>query len=124
MFDYLYYKIHYHSLKSSYEPIINFSTPGLVTLLLFFNIMETNALLAKNDILTFYFSDKRYAIGFFLIAMAFSLTYYLLNREFFLFKFKNESEFNKKRGNILFLIYILVTVLSIFIVPFYKPGKT
>lgn len=121
MINLLYYKIYEYSLKSSYSSIIHFSTPILAALFLTLNVWEVNLFLAKIDLMPFFFSNKRLAIGFLVLNMLVSLAYYRANQQYIFEKYYNKTGIKTRKTNIVFIIYLILTFSLIFILAFYRP---
>jgi len=124
MLNYLYYKLYQASLKSSLKDIPDFmasvSFGGLISV----NVLVLNAFLAKMDILPFLFSNK-IQVGIFVITtILFPMIFYTKKRYKLLQKkYSIENNAERKKGNIIVIIYISISFLSIFAVAFFKPGK-
>jgi hypothetical protein len=121
MIDYLYYKIYksYENksghLAETYAPIFSGGLIGL-------NILVINIFLAKINILPLFFSNKRGGI-LVLICGLIALFYYRKKRKEIVFnKYSLETNKERIRGNVIVLLYIALSIASIFAVAFFRPG--
>lgn len=122
--DYIYYKLYRASEKSSLSDIPEFIAPSLLGCLLSINFLVVSALLAKFDILPFFFANK-YQGGFFTgIAILLPMAFYRKDRYMAIIRrYSKESDEERIRGNLIIASYVAISFLSIFAVAFFRPGK-
>lgn len=124
VFNYLYYKLYQAFLKSSMHDIPEFLAPVGLGGLLSSNILVVSAFLAKLDILPFLFSNKGQAGGFSILLVILTMLYYRKKRYIkILKKYSQESKKQKLKGNMVTIIYVILSFLSIFAVALFKPGE-
>ena len=126
IFDYFFFKLYNHYLNSKVPEYPRFLASTTFGLFLNFNLLDINTILAKSDILPFiyHFDDKIFAyLSTPVIATILFLIYNKNRIEVLKLKFA-EEEFNprKKKLNIIFALYIVLTILSFFVLPWWKPG--
>jgi hypothetical protein len=124
MLNYLYYKLYQASLNSSLKDTPEFMTSISFGGLISVNILVIYAFLAKINLLPFLFSDKIQAGIFVFVIILFTMLYYNKKR-YRLIQLKYSQENNKERikGNIIIAIYVIISILSIFAVAFFRKGK-
>lgn len=122
--DYLYYKLYQAVLKGSLRDIPRIAAPVFLGGLVSVNLLVINALLAKFDIVPFFFTNKKYAgvLAAILIFTAF-IYYRDLKSKHVLEKYSQESNSQRIKGNIIIAMYVAISFLSIFAVAFFRPGK-
>lgn len=124
MFDYLYYKLYQATLKGSLGDIPQFITPFFFAGLISVNLLVINALLAKMDIMPFFFSNKKQAGVLFAVLIVLTYFYYSRARSNRLMeRYITESKASRIKGNIIVSVYVAFSFLSIFAVAFFRPGK-
>lgn len=125
VFDYLYYKLYRATLFGSLKDIAAFATTCYFSLLLFLNLFVVGAFLRKVDLLPFFPKGKVQVAIF--ICLLIALNYFLFvhsgRYKQIIKHHEQETESNRKTGNLIVWLYVLVSVALIFIVAFYKPGK-
>jgi uncharacterized membrane protein len=123
--DYLYYKIYRANLIGSAKDIAEWVAILYVSGLLGINIFVIGALLKKIDLLPIFFSSKRQAMAFMVSLFILSYFMFLYNKRYkkIIAEYEQESEVQRKRGNLIVWLYVIVSFLLIFAVAFYKPGK-
>jgi Ca2+/Na+ antiporter len=122
IFDYFFLKFYNRIIKSDigaprfYASVL---LGGLINL----NLMLISGILSKLDILPFMY-NKAKVIIFFSITTAIVFFIYNKNRmESIKLKFSEDSfKVKKKKWNIIFILYIVVTFLTLFAISWYKPG--
>ena len=123
MINYLYYKLYKSYSKKNLGSIPEFLSASVLTCLLFINILIINALLAKFNFVPFLISSDRQA-GISIIIFL-SIVLYIFRkhkRDIIIKKYSQESKRESIRGNIFLIIYVVLTVLMIFVVAFFRPG--
>jgi hypothetical protein len=124
MFDYLYYKLYKATLKGSLRDIPQFVTPVFLAGLVSVNLLVINALLAKIDVMPFLSSNRMRAVALTIVLSVLAFVYFKGERSNRLLKkYAAESKSQRIRGNVIVSIYVAVSVLSIFAVGFFRPGK-
>lgn len=124
MFHYLYYKLYQASLKSSLRDIPEFMTAvsfgGLISL----NIITLCMLFAKLDIIPFLFANQTQGGIFAFINIILTMLYYRKKRcQLIIDRYSQEDRKERIRGNIIVVTYVTISVLLMFIVPLFRPGK-
>ena len=124
MFDYLYYKLYQASLKSSLKDMPQILAPIYMGALIGLNIIIINGFLVKIAMLPFLFKNPKLAgwLNAMLIALA-MLYYRKEKRKSVIDKYSQESEKKRIRGNIAVTIYVSLSLILIFAVAFFRPGK-
>ena len=125
IFDYLYYKVYRANLIGSAKDIAEFVAPLYISALIFINFSVLGLFLRKINLLPFFFQNKKQVIGFMIFLFAINLFLFLYKKRYkkIILKYEQESEKDRKRGNLLVWLYIIISFLLIFIVSFYKSGK-
>ncbi len=124
IFDYFFLKFYNGILKSSIPEHPRFYTSLVFGLFTNFTIFEVSGILSKLDILPFLYHNKTIAWISTPIIVTIVFLIYNKNRiEAIKLKFtKEEFKPKKKKFNIIFVLYIVLTILAAFILPLYKPG--
>ncbi len=124
MFEYLYYKLYQAVLKGSLRDIPRIITPIFLGCVISVNLLVINALLAKLDVITFFFTNKKYAGVLAAVLIALAILYYRDKKaDYVLEKYSQENRSERIRGNIIVSVYVAISFLAIFAVAFFKPGK-
>ena len=123
--DYLYYKIYRANLIGSARDIAEYATPLYIGILLFTNFFVLGDFLRKIDLLPFFLLNKKQAIIFMVFFLGVTNILYLYKRRYkkIISKYEVESEIQRKRGNLIVLLYVIISFLLIFVIGLYKPGK-
>ncbi len=125
MLDYLYYKLYRASLMSSLKDIPHILASLYFGGLISINILVLYLFLVKLNILPSLFTDAKQ--GGFLTALmiSFAIIYYRKDRrDIVLHKYLQESEKERKKGNVIVAIYITISILLTFVVAFYNSGNS
>ena len=125
LFDYLYYKLYRAHLKGSLNDIAEFAALVLFCLLIFENFFVLSAFLRKVDLLPLFFTDKRQVIICFIVLLSCCSFLFLYKKRYkkIIIKFEQETEVQRRKGNLIVSLYVIISFLLIFAVAFYKPGK-
>ena len=124
IFDYFFLKFYNGILKSSLD-FPRFGASLTFGLLVNLNIFETSMVLAKLDILPFIYPDNKpiLYISTPVIAAILFLLYNKNRIEAIKLKFsKDELKPMKRKLNIAFILYIVLSIVSVFILAWWKPG--
>ena len=124
IFDYFFLKFYNGILKSSLD-FPRFGASLTFGLLVNVNIVEISIVLAKLDILPFLYPDNKpiLYISTPIIATVIFLGYNKNRIEAIKLKFtKDELKPMKRKLNIAFTLYIVLSILAIFILAWWKPG--
>jgi hypothetical protein len=122
MIDYLYYRVYKYYDKKSLNNMPSFFAVLFSGGLIGLNILVFLIFLAKINLLPFLFSNKSAGI-LSLICALISFVYYKKSRREIVFqKYSTETNAQRIKGTIIIFIYILLSIGSIFIVAFFKPG--
>ena len=125
MLDYLYYKIYRANLIGSAKDIAEFMAPLYLSALVFINLFVLGAFLRKIDLLPIFFQSKKQVVVFIIFLFAFNNFLFLYKKRYkkIISKYEQESEKERKKGNLIVWLYVIISFLLIFVVSFYKPGK-
>ena len=122
--NYLYYKLYRIALKTAWKDIPEVMSSGIFFVLLFMNFLSINALLSKFSIIP-YILLKKDKIDIYIISViliGFVLLYFNKRRRVAIIeKYSKESEFQRKRGNVILLLFIALTFVLVFTVAFFRP---
>lgn len=123
-FDYLFYKFYRAHLRG-WGDIAHVGAVISVGIAISINILVIGAFLRKIDLLPTFFANKRQVIIFTLCLFATSFIFFMAKGRYknIIAKYEHESEYNRKKGNLIVLLYVIISFLLIFVVAFYKPGK-
>jgi len=127
IFDYFFLKFYKGILKSSIPEFPRFVTSVLFGLFINLNLLIISAIFAKLDILLFLYSKTSAIIQLCILIIFFYFRYNknriaLIKSKYATFTTDDEFFLRKKKLNIVFILYVVVTIISIFLVPFFKPG--
>ena len=129
IFDYFFLKFYKGILKSSIPELPRFMASVLFGLFIHLNLFLISGILAKLDILPFLYSSNTLIIIQLVIIIFLIYLRYNKNRieviklRFATFVTDDEFFLRKKKLNIAFILYLVVTILSLFLVgAFFKPG--
>ena len=96
---------------------------GILTSLLFLNLLVINAFLAKVDFIPFLISNSRQAGIYIIMVLIIILSYFRKKkRDILIKKYYHESQKEKRKGNIFVIVYIIFTILLTLLIAFFKPG--
>lgn len=117
-FDYLFYKVYRVVLKSSWQNISEFATSIYIAFLLSINIITTSELLFKLKTIPEIFSNKYQSMKLCVILIILSFLIFLWKGRYkkIIERFSTENDKESKRGNVLVLFYLIISVLMIFVV--------
>ena len=124
----LWYRIYLHLIKGNRPKwiAIFMASIGWAT---FINlaIMTLSALLAKMDIFPFMYPDEypeSYdpALILQIISAILALVYFIIRSKAIIRKFSNETVEQQKKGHKRMINYLIVLIVSIFVVAFIRPG--
>lgn len=123
--EYMYYKFYRAHLKGSLNDIAPFAAIVSLSLAFFANVFIIGVFLRKIDLLPIFFSKKRQVIFFMACLVIFNYFIFLNNKRYkaIIAKCEQESESQRKKGNFIVWLYVIISFLLIFVVAFYKPGK-
>jgi amino acid transporter len=124
MFDYLYYRLYRACLKSSLNGIPEFIAPIWLAGVISINIIVLYTFLVKIDILHNIITNSKECGAFcFIMMCVFGIIYRKKKRKEVIEKYSIESESDRKKGNVIVSIYVIISFLLIFAVAFFRPGK-
>lgn len=123
--EYIYYKFYRAHLKGSLNDIAPFAAIVSLSLAFFANIFIIGLFLRKIDFLPLFFSGKKQVIIFMICLFVLNYFLFLRNNRYkeIITEYEKESEPQRKKGNLIVWLYVVVSFLLIFAVAFYKPGK-
>ena len=123
MINYLYYKLYRSYSKKNLGSTPEFLSAGVLTCLLFINLLVVNAFLAKFNFIPFLISSSVQGGIYIMILLLIILFIFRTNRrDAIIKKYSQESQTESARGNILVIVYVILTILMIFVVAFFRPG--
>jgi NADH:ubiquinone oxidoreductase subunit 5 (subunit L)/multisubunit Na+/H+ antiporter MnhA subunit len=119
MINYLYYKLYGAAKVSSYKEIAEFTAAIFFGTLLASNIFITIGFFSKLDILPFLFRSKEETAFFCFFCMLFTVFYFFFKKRYkdIIKKYSQETETERKRGNAIVAIYVIISFLLLFLVP-------
>lgn len=125
IFDYLYYKIYKATLTGSVKDIAGFAASIYFAGLIFVNLFVIGAFLRKIDSLPFFFSEKKQVITFIIFLFVGCYFLFLYNKRYkkIIAKYEQESDEERRKGNLVVRLYVIVSFLLFITLAFYKPGK-
>ena len=123
--DYLYYKLYKATLIGSLKNIAEWAAMFYFSGLIFLNLLVAGAFLRKVDILPIFFTGKVQVIAFIIVLFigAYFLFLHKKRYKIIIAKYEKESEPERKKGNLIIWLYIIISFLIFFVVALYKPGK-
>ena len=123
MINYLYYKLYKSYSKKNLGSIPEFLSAGVLTCLLFLNIFTINAFLAKINFIPFLISSAVQGGMYIIIFLLIILYIFRKNKRDNVLKiYSQESKRESIRGNIFVIIYVVLTILMVYVVAFFRPG--
>lgn len=125
MLDYLYYKIYKAHLKGSLNDIAEWAAAMSIGGLLGVNILVITSFLRKVNLLPFFFTGKRQVVILMVCSIVGTVFLFLYKKKYrqIIAKYEQESENERKKGNLVVWLYVIISFLLIFAVAFYRPGK-
>ena len=124
LINYLYYKIYKANLKGSLNDIAPTAAMLHTCLVISLNLFVLVCFLRKVGLLPFFFRKQQDVIVS-LVSLFVAGYFYFLHRKRYtviIENYENENESERKRGNRIIWIYIILSFLMLFEVAFYKPG--
>jgi len=123
IFDYFFFKFYKIILKSGIPEFPRFYASLLLGGLINLNLLIFNTLLEKFDRVTYLFDNIIAGISLSLIVAFIFIIYNNSRIEAIKLRFSAEEfQPKKKKLNILFVLYIVLTALAMFLVPLWEPG--
>jgi hypothetical protein len=124
MFNYLYYKLYQASLKSSLKDVPHILASVYFGGLLSINILVIYIFLVKINFVPFFLTDKKQGGMFTALMIILTMLYYgKTKRTTLIDKYSSENNTERKSGNAIVTIYVVVSFILIFAVAFFRPGK-
>ena len=124
MFEYLYYKLYQASLKSSLKDIPQILAPVYFGGLIGINLSVVYLFLVKIDVLPYLITNVKQGGWLNAILIVLSIIYFReKRRNAIIEKYSKESNTKRIKGNIAVAIYVTLSLLLIFAVAFFRPGK-
>ena len=123
--DYLYYKLYRATLVGSLKEVAKWAAVCYFCLLLFLNFMMVLSFLRKIDLIPSFPISKMEWKVLFLTFLVFGYFLFIYKNRFkkIIFRYEQEDEVKRKSGNLRVWIFLLITIVLVFTVPFFKPGK-
>ena len=123
--DYLYYKLYRATLKGSLNDIAEWAAAICFGGLIALNLFVIGAFLRKIDMLPGFFTSKAQVIVFMVLFFLLAFFLFLRNKRYktIIEKFDQESDAERRKGNLFVWIYVILSFALVFAVAFYKPGK-
>jgi len=124
MFHYLYYKLYQATLKGSLSDIAEFAASIYFGGLIAANIFVIGGFLAKLNLVSFYTSKQQAGLSA-IICIVLSCIYFLYNKKYesIVYKYSQEDNRTRIKGNIIVSLYVAISFLLIFAVGLFKSGK-
>jgi hypothetical protein len=123
IFKYLWYKLYKASLKSSLKEIPILFSGALFSLFIHLNIVALSIFFSKLDIFPIIYQNKTQATLFSIVLLVLSWGYFNGNRaKTIIDRFSKENKKQRIRGNIFVTTYIILSIILLFMLMFYKPG--
>jgi len=128
IFDYFFLKFYKGILKSSIPELPRFMASVLFGLFINLNLFVVSGTLDKLDILPFLYSKTSIVIQLCIFVIFIYLRYNknrigLIKSKFATFTTDDEFFFKKNKLNVVFILYVVVSILTLFLVgAFFKPG--
>ena len=123
IFDYFFIKFYNGMLKSTIPEFPRFYASFLFGVLIVINLMTIDTIVCKLDILPFVFNKPISIVCHLVITSIIYFRYKNSMVNALKFKFSDEAFKPKKETlNVMFVLFIVLTILAMFIVPLYKPG--
>ena len=122
IFDYFFLKF-YNGIMRNSIGVPRFYASLVFGCIINVNILIIDTLLAKLDILPSLYDNTLIGTGLVVLTALFFFRYTKSRMEAITAKFaEDDFQPKKKELNIMFVLFIVFTVLSAFIIPLYKPG--
>ena len=128
IFDYFFLKFYKGILKSSIPEFPRFMASWIFGIFINMNLFVVSGTLAKLDILPLLYSKISITIQLFILVLFIYLRYNknrieLIKSRFVTFTTDDEFFFKKNKLNVVFILYLVVSILTLFLVgAFFKPG--
>jgi len=127
IFDYFFLKFYKGILKSSIPEFPRFMASFLFGLFIHLNLFVIDTMLAKFNIMPSLYSKTTIIIQLLILVIFIYVRYNknkieVIKSRFATFVTEDEFFLKKRKLNIAFILYVIVTILSIFIIPWFKPG--
>jgi hypothetical protein len=124
MLNYLYYKLYRAALKSSVKDLPGIAAGAWFGALIAANTLVISGFLSKTTSLPFLFANPKQGAWLTGILIGLVILCYRKDkRESILEKYSQESNKDRRKGNAIVAVYVLLSFLSIFVVAFFRPGK-
>ena len=124
VFDYLYYKLYRATLVGSLKDIAEFAAMIYFSGLIGINVFVLLLFVRKIGWLPLRLLNSRQVI--ILMICLFILNYFLFlydeRYKQIITRYKQESETQRKKGNMVVWLYVVISIALIFVVALYKPG--
>jgi uncharacterized membrane protein len=123
--NYLYYKFYRATLVGSLNDIAEFAAMIYLSTLFFLNLLVIGGLLRKVDLLPVFFTGKKQVVIFMVCLFLISYFLFLKGKKYkkIIAEYEQESESQRKRGNLIVWLYVIISLAMVFVGAFYKPGK-
>jgi hypothetical protein len=123
--DYLYYKLYKATLVGSLKDIAEWAAMIYFSGLIFVNLFTAIGFLRKIDLLPIFFTRKNQVIAFMIVLVLGGYFLFLHKKKYkiVIAKYEQESEPERKKGNLIIWLYVIISFLLFFVVALYKPGK-
>lgn len=123
--DYIYYKLYKATLVGSLKDIAEWAAVIYFSGLIFVNLFTAIGFLRKINVLPIFFSGKNQVIAFMIVLFLGGYFLFLHKKRYkiIIAKYEQESELERKKGNLIIWLYIIISFFLFFIVALYKPGK-
>lgn len=125
LIDYLFFKLYKTALKTSLSDMPVFAGAAYTSCLISLNIIEVLVLLSKLDIIPSLKLLGPYIAYFMLLSLSLVLIYFFKNQRYdqIVKKYSTESDHSRRAGNAYVRLYVIITIIVIFVLAFFRRGK-
>jgi hypothetical protein len=123
MLNYLYYRIYQAALRGSLRDVAHIISPIYFGCLVGLNLIVLYLWLVKIGVVPYIFPSAKAGGGVVLVCILGSLFYFTrYRREIIIDRYSSEQIRSRRRRGSLVIIYVIVSILLIYVVGLYKPG--
>jgi hypothetical protein len=125
MIHYVFYKLYRANLVGSLKDIAPFAAVCHLACLATLNLLSLYFFLRKLDLMPEVFSLKGLGAGAMVFSICGFFLYFYSGKKYkqIIATYSKESEGERKSGNTYVWIYLVFTILLVFLVAFFRPGK-
>ena len=123
MLNYLYYRIYQAALRGSLRDVAHIVSPIYFGCLVGLNLIVLYLWLVKIGVVPYIFPSAKAGGGVVLVCILGSLFYFTrYRREIIIDRYSSEKARSRRRRGSLVIIYVIVSIILIYVVGLYKPG--